>query len=81
MLNLFVLIALEQFDRYYLPKDNILARFKKDLDEFVDVWVYFARQTHDYDVSRLKDSKIPDVMRTLKAPLGVHESSMISRAT
>ena len=31
MLNLFVLVILEQFDKYYLPKDNIIAKFKIDL--------------------------------------------------
>jgi hypothetical protein len=34
VMNLFVLIALEQFDRYYLPKDNVMARFRKDFNEF-----------------------------------------------
>ena len=31
MLNLFVLIILQQFDKYYLPPDNVMAKFKKDL--------------------------------------------------
>jgi hypothetical protein len=42
ILNLFVLIALEQFDRYYLPKDNVVAKFRKYLDEFSDVWSQLA---------------------------------------
>jgi hypothetical protein len=33
-----VLIALEQFDRYYLPKDNVMARFRKDLEDFQEAW-------------------------------------------
>ena len=28
MLNLFILVICQQFDTYYLPKDNIFARFK-----------------------------------------------------
>ena len=28
MLNLFVLNALEQFDRFYLPKEDVMARFR-----------------------------------------------------
>ena len=31
MLNLFVLIILQEFDKYYLPKDNVIAKFRKDL--------------------------------------------------
>jgi hypothetical protein len=38
ILNLFVLIALEQFDRYYLPKDNVMAKFRKDLEDFQEAW-------------------------------------------
>jgi len=42
ILNLFVLIALEQFDRFYLPKDNVIAKFRKYLDEFSDAWSQLA---------------------------------------
>ena len=38
MLNLFVLVILQQFDKYYLPKDNIIAKFKRDLENFKAVW-------------------------------------------
>ena len=31
MLNLFILVILQQFDKYYLPKDNIISKFKADL--------------------------------------------------
>lgn len=30
MLNLFVLVILEQFEKYYLPKNNNITLFKKD---------------------------------------------------
>ena len=38
MLNLFVLVILQQFDKYYLPKDNIISKFKRDLENFKSVW-------------------------------------------
>ena len=38
MVNLFVLIILQQFDLYYLPNDNVLDRFKKDVTNFKLVW-------------------------------------------
>lgn len=62
MLNMFVLIALEQFDRYYLPRDNVMARFRRDLESFSDVWSKLA-DCGDY--SRLKDSRISQFMRLL----------------
>ncbi len=31
MLNLFILVIIQQFDKYYLPKDNIIKSFKGDL--------------------------------------------------
>lgn len=30
MLNLFILVIIQQFEKYYLPDDNMLARFKND---------------------------------------------------
>lgn len=38
MLNLFVLVILQQFEKYYLPKENMLAMFKTDLSNFLEVW-------------------------------------------
>jgi hypothetical protein len=34
MVDLFVLIILQQFDLYYLPTDNVLDRFKTDVNNF-----------------------------------------------
>ena len=30
MLNLFILVIIQQFEKYYLPEDNMLDRFKND---------------------------------------------------
>jgi len=34
MLNLFILVIIEQFDKYYLTKDNSLTKFSRDLTTF-----------------------------------------------
>ena len=54
MLNLFVLIILEQFDKYYLPKDNIIAKFKKNLQNFKDTWKNFTLDR--YNCVKIKDT-------------------------
>lgn len=38
MLNLFILVIIQQFEKYYLPKDNMLVTFKRDLASFMRVW-------------------------------------------
>jgi len=38
MLNLFILVIIQQFEKYYLPKDNMIVLFKRDLDSFMRVW-------------------------------------------
>jgi hypothetical protein len=42
MVDLFVLIILQQFDLYYLPDDNVLDRFKKDVTNFKYTWRRFS---------------------------------------
>ena len=38
MLNLFILVIIEQFEKYYLPADNTILKFKNDLEAFMKVW-------------------------------------------
>lgn len=38
MLNLFVLVIIQQFEKYYLPKENMMKLFKNDLQSFMIVW-------------------------------------------
>lgn len=42
MLNLFILVIIQQFEHYYLPKDNVIAHFKNDLSSFMKVWKKFT---------------------------------------
>lgn len=38
MLNLFILVIIQQFEKYYLPEENMLGKFKTDLQTFMKVW-------------------------------------------
>jgi hypothetical protein len=38
MLNLFILVIIQQFEKYYLPKENMITKFKNDLTCFMKVW-------------------------------------------
>jgi hypothetical protein len=44
MLNLFVLVILEQFNKYYLPKENTISLFQNDLKQFMEVWKKFTQE-------------------------------------
>jgi hypothetical protein len=50
MVDLFVLIILQQFDLYYLPDDNVLDRFKKDVTSFKYTWKRFAAEWDGFKI-------------------------------
>ena len=68
MLNLFILVILQQFDEYYLPKDNVIERFKNSLEDFKEVWKIFAAR---YNGMKIRDAQLVDFFRKLKKPLGM----------
>ena len=45
MLNLFILIVLQLFDKYFIADNNILSNFKEDYDIFQEYWLK-ARPSH-----------------------------------
>ena len=57
MLNLFILVILQQFDKYYLPADNIISKFKVDLQKFKDTWKLFTQEK--YNCQKIKESMLP----------------------
>jgi|LauGreDrversion4_2_1035121.scaffolds.fasta_scaffold349919_1 hypothetical protein len=69
MLNLFVLVILQQFDKYYLPKENVLERFKNDFENFKETWKEFTLAR--YNCLKIKESQIPQFLRRLPSPLGM----------
>ena len=42
MLNLFILVTIQQFEKYYLAKNNVLQKFKDNLALFKDMWTYMT---------------------------------------
>ena len=63
MLNLFILVIIQQFEKYYLPKDNMIVLFKRDLDSFMRVW---KTETQDkYKCLKIKEKQLPKFFRVL----------------
>lgn len=46
MLNLFVLVIIQQFSKYYIEDDNPLARFEEDFEDFKIAWEYDTARYH-----------------------------------
>ena len=67
LLNLFVLIILQQFDKYYFPDDNVLQNFKDNLEAFKTNWSAFAQE---YNGVKIKDHWLVDFFYSLSPPLG-----------
>jgi hypothetical protein len=44
MLNLFILVIIQQFELYYLQEDNVLEKFKENLELFKKTWTKFTRE-------------------------------------
>ena len=44
MLNLFILVIIQQFTKYYLEKDNPLERFEIDFGDFNKAWETFTER-------------------------------------
>lgn len=55
MLNLFVLVIIQQFDTYYLDADNVILRFKENLELFKLTWTHF---TKDHNCLKIKDTRL-----------------------
>lgn len=68
MVDLFVLIILQQFDLYYLPTDNVLDRFKTDVNSFKVTWKKFSA---DFDGFKIRGNDVQKFMKELKGDLGM----------
>lgn len=76
LLNLFILIILQQFDKYYLPDDNVLQQFKEDLEIFKTNWATFAK---DFNGIKIKDHWLVDFFYSMAPPLGFKGDKTKSR--
>lgn len=74
MLNLFILVILQQFDEYYLPDDNVLDRFKADLETFKKAWYI---HTHKYNCFKIKDRDLVTFFASMDPRLGMSNLSEV----
>lgn len=68
MVNLFILIILQQFDLYYLPDDNVLDRFKRDVTSFKIVWKEYSK---DFEGFKIRGNAVSNFFKDLKGDLGM----------
>ena len=75
MLNLFILVIIQQFDKYFLTSDSPLMRFEDDFADFKNSW---KDLTERYQCTKLKTNKLQDFIDKLpqhmKRKLGVEDA-------
>jgi hypothetical protein len=54
MLNLFILVIIQQFEKYYLPEDNMLDKFKNDQSSFMKIWKQLTQDR--YQCFKIKEN-------------------------
>ncbi len=57
MLNLFILIVLQLFDKYYFSSDNIISKYKEDFEVFQQNWISSGTTHSGYMISEDKLSR------------------------
>lgn len=67
MLNLFILVIIQQFQKLYLDQNSPLSRFNKDFEVIHEVWVKFTTRSR---CLKLKDKFIFEFMKAVPAPIG-----------
>ncbi|CAD8053314.1 unnamed protein product [Paramecium primaurelia] len=77
MLNLFVLIILDQYERFYFNSDNPLQRFQEFEDDFVDGWAPLASETKGQQIHQ---DLLIQLMLQIKAPMGYDLKEKINTA-
>ena len=63
MLNLFILVIIQQFEKYYLPKENMITKFKNDLACFMKVWKELTQDR--YRCHKIKENQLTSFFRRL----------------
>lgn len=63
MLNLFILVIIQQFEKYYLPKENMITKFKNDLACFMKVWKELTQDR--YRCHKIKENQLTRFFRRL----------------
>ena len=68
MLNLFILVIIEQFDKYFLDSENAFSIFQAKFDQFEETWV---AQSKKYDCRMIKENELMAFYKRLPSPMGM----------
>ena len=68
MLNLFILVIIEQFDKYYLDSENPLQTFQDKFEAFEAVWI---KKTLSHQCVSLKEKKLMEFYKALPPSMGL----------
>ena len=76
MLNLFVLVIIKQFEKYYIMDDNPRARFEEDFEDFREAW---RHNTNRYQCIKMRTKHVNDFFARLpqriRKKIGVMEGA------
>ena len=72
MLNLFILVIIEQFEKYYLTANNPLTQFSLHLETFKK---HRQDQTIKYKCLKIQERHVIDLYMRLPPPLGEQEGT------
>jgi len=67
MLNLFILVIIQQFEKYYVAEDNPIKTFTKNFDQFHQTWVTYTQR---FKCLKLQERHCVDFFLDLPAPMG-----------
>ena len=77
MLNLFILVIIEQFDKYYLDAENPLQTFQDKFDIFEKVWVSLSKKNN---CRKIRENQLLDFYKKLPYPMGMQPSTTDAEA-
>ena len=80
MLNLFILVIIQNFTKYYIESDNPLSCFEVDYEDFVEAWQQF---TSRYQCIKIKPKHVPVFLKELpyrmRSKLGIFDDTDVSQ--
>ena len=68
MLNLFILVVLQLFEKYFLEDENIVSKFKEEYDKFQETWLTLAPSHGGFMISQ---HKLRRFFGSLTGPMGM----------
>ena len=71
MLNLFILVIIEQFDKYYLDPENPLQTFQDKFEAFEAVWIKYTLKNQ---CIMLKEKQLMSFFKALPPSIGLAQS-------